>query len=105
MIKIMITTTIINNDFDYDYDYYYGYGYDYDYGDDYDYDYDNEKMGVGRIRTFSFSSDSSHDPCVYDQVQIVGDGSRSGRIHQSQCSFPRFGIGLVLPLLSATSNT
>ena len=61
------------------YDYYYGYGYD--YGDDYDYDcdYDNEKMGVGRIRTFSFSSDSAYDSDVYDQVQIVGVGSRSGK--------------------------
>ena len=63
------------------YEYYYGYGYD--YGDDYDYecDYDNEKMGDARIRTFSFSSDSAYGSDVYDQVQIVGVGSRSGRIH------------------------
>ena len=34
--------------------------------------------------------------------QIVGVGSRSGRINQSRCSFPRFMIGLVLPLLLTT---
>ena len=35
--------------------------------------------------------------------QIVGVGSRSGRINQSQCTFPRFvRIGLVFPLLHAT---
>ena len=28
--------------------------------------------------------------------RIVGVGSRSGRINQSQCTFPRFMIGLVL---------
>ena len=35
--------------------------------------------------------------------KIVGVGSRRGRIHQTQCSFPHFVIGLVLPLLLATS--
>ena len=34
--------------------------------------------------------------------QIAGVGSRSGRIHQSQCTFPRFVIDLVLPLLLST---
>ena len=36
--------------------------------------------------------------------QIVGVGSRSERIHQSQCRFPCFVIGLdlVLPLLTPT---
>ena len=34
--------------------------------------------------------------------QIVGVGRRNGRINQSQCSFPRFVIGLVLPLLLPT---
>ena len=34
--------------------------------------------------------------------QIVGVGSRSGRINQSQCTFPRFVIGLVLLLLLPT---
>ena len=34
--------------------------------------------------------------------QIVGVGSRSGRISQSQCTFPRFEIGFVLLLLLAT---
>ena len=32
-------------------------------------------------------------------------GIRSGRINQSQCTFPRFAIGLVLPLLFATPTT
>ena len=39
------------------------------------------------------------------EEQIVGVGSRSGRIHQSQCTFPRFVIGLVHPLLLATPGT
>ena len=30
---------------------------------------------------------------------MVGVGSRRGRINQSKCTFPRFVIGLVLPLL------
>ena len=34
--------------------------------------------------------------------QIVGVGSRSGGINQSQCTFPCFVIGLVLLLLLAT---
>ena len=36
--------------------------------------------------------------------QIVGVGSRSGRINQSQCRFPCFVIGLdlLLPLLTPT---
>ena len=36
--------------------------------------------------------------------QIVGVGSRSGRINQSQCTFPRFVIGLdlLLPLPTPT---
>ena len=36
--------------------------------------------------------------------QIVGVGSRSGRINQSQCTFPRFVIGLdlLLPLPTLT---
>ena len=54
-------------------------------------------IGVRRIRTFptplttpslTFRSWSSEN-------QIVGVGSRSGRINQSQCTFPRFVIGLV----------
>ena len=31
--------------------------------------------------------------------QMVAVGSRRGRINQSKCTFPRFVIGLVLPLL------
>ena len=31
--------------------------------------------------------------------RLVGVGNRSGRINQSQSTFPRFVIGLVLPLL------
>ena len=34
--------------------------------------------------------------------KIVGAGSRSGRINQSQCAFPRSVISLVLPLLLVT---
>ena len=34
--------------------------------------------------------------------QIVGAGSRSGRINRSQCTFPRFVIGLVFLLLLPT---
>ena len=40
-----------------------------------------------------------------DENQIVGVGSRRGRINQSQCAFPRFVIGLVLPLLLAIPTT
>ena len=36
---------------------------------------------------------------------IVGVGSRSGRINQSQYKFPSFVIGLVLLLLLATPTT
>ena len=35
----------------------------------------------------------------------VGVGKRSGRINQSQCTLPRFEIGLVFPLLLASSAT
>ena len=34
--------------------------------------------------------------------QIVRVGSRSGRINQSQCTFPRYVIDIVLPLLLPT---
>ena len=37
--------------------------------------------------------------------QTVGVGSRRGRINQSQCMFPHFAIGSVLPLQLATSTT
>ena len=36
--------------------------------------------------------------------QINGVGSRSGRINQSQCTFTRFMIRLVLPLLLPTAT-
>ena len=36
--------------------------------------------------------------------QIAGVGKRSERIKQSQCTFPRFVIGLVFPLLLASST-
>ena len=36
------------------------------------------------------------------EKQIVGVGSKTGRLKQSQCTFPRFVIGLVLPLLLPT---
>ena len=37
--------------------------------------------------------------------QIVGVGKRSGRKNQSRCTFPRFVIGLVVPLLLASPTT
>ena len=37
-----------------------------------------------------------------EKKQIVRVGSTSGRINQSRCTFPRFMIGLVLPLLLPT---
>ena len=39
---------------------------------------------------------------ISSENQIVGVGSRSGRITQWQCTFPRFVIGLVLTLLLPT---
>ena len=39
------------------------------------------------------------------EKQIVGVRKRSGRINQSRCTFPRFVIGLVLPLLLASPTT
>ena len=67
-------------------------------------------IGVGRIRTFPFSCYSAYYPVASFRLwssenQIVGVGSRSWRISQSQCSLKRFVIGLVLPLLLATPTT
>ena len=52
------------------------------------------------IRTFPFSSDSASFRLC--ENQIVGVGSKSEGINQSQITFPRFVIGLVLALLLAT---
>ena len=67
-------------------------------------------IGVGKIRTFPFSCYSAYYPVASFRLwssenQIVGVGSRSGRISQSKCSLKRFVIGLVLPLLLATPTT
>ena len=60
-------------------------------------------MGVGRIRTFPFLTTPSVTFRLWSsENQIVGVGSRSGWINQSQCTFPRFVIGLVLLLLLPT---
>ena len=71
----------------------------------------NKRNGVGhrRIRTCPFSFDSAYDSVasfhLWSSDQIVGVESRSGRINQSQGTFPRFVIFLILPLLLATSTT
>ena len=62
---------------------------------------------VGRIRTFPFLPTPLTTPLLTfglwsKENQIVGVGSRSGRINQSQCTFPCFVIGLVLLLLLPT---
>ena len=64
-------------------------------------------IGVGRIRTFPFlptplTTLSLPFRLWSSKNQIVGVGSRSGRINQSQCTFPRFVIGLVLLFLLPT---
>ena len=59
--------------------------------------------------SFRFHSESAYDSFAYDLVKTrlleSEVGSRSARINQSQCLFPRFVIGLVLPLLLATPTT
>ena len=72
--------------------------------------YKLNRIGIGRIRTFPFSFDSAYDSVASFRLwpsenQIVRVGSGSGRINQSQCKFPHFVIGLVLPLLLATPKT
>ena len=66
-------------------------------------------IGVGRIRTFPFSYDSAYDSVAYDLVKTrlsESRGSRSGRtVNHSQCTFPRFVIGLVLAHQLATPTT
>ena len=62
-------------------------------------------IGVRRMRTFPFlptplTTQSLTFRLWSSENQIVG--SRSGRISQSQCTFPRFEIGFVLLLLLAT---
>ena len=64
-------------------------------------------IGVRRIRTFPFLPTPLTTPSLTfrfwsSENQVVGVGSRSGGINQSQCTFPRFVIGLVLPLLLPT---
>ena len=62
---------------------------------------------VRRIRAFPFLPTLLLTPTLTfplwtSENQIVGVGSRSGRIGQSQCTFPRFVIGFVLLLLTLT---
>ena len=67
----------------------------------------SDVIGVRRIRTFPFlpiplMTKSLTFPLWSSENQIVGVESRSGRINQSQGTFPRFVIGLVLRLLLPT---
>ena len=57
-----------------------------------------DAIGVRRIRTFP----SLTFRLWSGENQIVGVGSRNGRIKQSQYTFPRFVIGFVLLLLLPT---
>ena len=64
-------------------------------------------IGVRRIRRFPFLQTPFTTPSLTfrlwsSQNQIVRVESRSGTINQSKCTFPRFVIGLVLPLLLPT---
>ena len=64
-------------------------------------------IGVRRIRTLPFLPTPLPTPSFTfhlwsSENQIVGVGSRSGRINQSKCTFPSFVIGLVLLLLLLT---
>ena len=69
----------------------------------------HDGIGASRIEMFPFSSDSAYDCVIYDLVKTRLSESeiqcRSGRISQSQSSFPHFVIGLVLPLLLVTLET
>ena len=60
-------------------------------------------IGVKRIRTFSFLPTSLMTPSLTFRLwssenQIVGVGSRNGRINQSQCTLPRLEIGTLFSL-------
>ena len=60
----------------------------------------HDGIRVRRIRTFPFLPTPLTTPslafCLWSsENQIVGVGIRSGRINQSQCTFPCFVIGLV----------
>ena len=64
-------------------------------------------IGVRRIRAFPFLTTPLTTPSLTFRLwssenQIVRVGSRSRRINQSQITFPRFVIGLVLLLLHPT---
>ena len=67
----------------------------------------HDGIRVRRIRTFPFLPTPLMTPSLAfclssSENQIVGVGSRSTRINQSQCTFLCFVIGLVLPLLLPT---
>ena len=60
-------------------------------------------IGVRRIRTFPFlPTPSLTFRLGSSENQIVGVGSRSGRINQSQSTFPRLVVDLALLLLLPT---
>ena len=70
----------------------------------------HDGIRVRRIRTFPFLptplTTLSLAFCLWSsENQIVGVGSRSARINQSQCMFPCFVIGFVLLLLLPTPAT
>ena len=64
------------------------------------------QIRVGRIRSFHFFWLSLWLCCSWSsENQIVGVGRSGRRINQSQCTFPCFVIGLVLPFLLVTPTT
>ena len=74
----------------------------YDLGKSKNWCHKHDGIGVRRIRTFPILPTLLTTPslafCLWSsENQIVRVGSRSGRINQSQCTFPCFVIGLVLP--------
>ena len=79
----------------------------YDLGKSKNWCHKHDGIGVRRIRTFPILPTLLTTPslafCLWSsENQIVRVGSRSERINQSQCTFPCFVIGLVLPLLLPT---
>ena len=71
--------------------------------------YKRDGLGVRWIRAFPFHPTPLTFPSLMFRLccsenQIVGVESRSGGINKSQCTFPRFLIGLVLLLLLLTAS-
>ena len=61
---------------------------------------ESERFHFFRLRLRLCRLGPSYD--LVKTTEIVGVGSRSGRVSQSECTFPRFAIGLVLLLLLPT---